>query len=390
MSRFAASAIAVPVMLLAVVLDQLAAQGTAFGSTSRFVYVLGAAVVGALILRRHPRHAIGWTFALIALAASLNSAASDYARLRDPNGVDALALWLGWFGSWSWFAEIGMLVIALPLLFPTGRALSRRWSLIGWLGVVAVVLLCFHAAIAPGPLEMLPAVENPFGVREPWVVLLADVGFLAFFLAIGGAIVSSIVRFRRAGQVERQQMKWLISALVMFAAAFTVAAFAYQPGEHGPGERNILAETAIVATGTLVPIAAGLAILRYRLYDIDVLINRALVYGVVSAALLTLYLGAVLILQATLRPLTSGSELAVAGSTLLVVAFFQPLRRRVQAAVDRRFYRSRYDAGRTLDAFSARLREDVDLDSVRADLVAVLDATVRPAHASVWLRTPGR
>ena len=176
-------------------------------------------------------------------------------------------------------------------------------------------------------------------------------------------------------------MKWLLWALVMFAATFIFAAFTFRPTE-----RNVAVETAIVAAGTLVPIAAGLAILRYRLYDIDVLINRTLVYGPLSATLLALYFGAVLALSALLRPLTGSSDLAVAGSTLGVVALFAPLRARLQSLVDRSFYRSRYDAERTMDAFAARLRDQVDFALLERDLLDVLQDTVRPSHSALWLR----
>ena len=172
MMRLAPSAVSAILMLIAVAFDQRASMSVAFGSTSRLVYVLSAAIVGGLILLRYPRHAVGWIFTLVALAAATNSVASDYARSRFATG-DPLAVPLGWFASWSWFAEIALLVIALPLLFPGGRPVSPRWWAVGWAGAAAVVLLSLHAAIAPGPLEMLPAIDNPYAVDAPEIVLLA-------------------------------------------------------------------------------------------------------------------------------------------------------------------------------------------------------------------------
>jgi len=194
-------------------------------------------------------------------------------------------------------------------------------------------------------------------------------------LASGAELV---VRFRRAHGVERQQLKWVASSGMFCALAFGVMVASGTPKA---------SQVLMVAAFTSMPIAIGIAITRYRLYDIDVLINRALVYGSTTASIALAFFAGIVVLQALLRPLTSGSEVAVAVSTLISVALFQPLRQRVQDAVDGRFYRSRYDAARTLDTFSIRLRDQVALDAVRGDLLEAVRETVQPAHAALWLRS---
>ena len=193
------------------------------------------------------------------------------------------------------------------------------------------------------------------------------------------SVVALVLRFRRSSGIERLQMKWFV-----YASALTAVCLLLVPVLQTQKPFQIF----IVLSLNAIPIAAGIAILRYRLYDIDLLINRTLVYGATSAALAATFFAGILGLQALLRPITGGSQLAIAFSTLVCFALFQPIRRRAQDEVDRRFYRARYDAARAIDAFSVRLRADVDLDSVRADLIAVVRETIHPAHASVWLRRP--
>ena len=214
---------------------------------------------------------------------------------------------------------------------------------------------------------------------------LARAGGALLSAGLLGAGASLIVRYRRARTDERLQLRWVVYAGCAALVMMLVGVFLFTQPEP---VRSLFRPFTL--SPILIPIAAAIAILRYHLYDIDVLINRTLVYGAVSATLAATYIAAVVLLQAVLRPVTGGSEFAVALSTLLVVALFQPIRSRTQDAVDRRFYRARYDAARTIDAFSARLRGDVELDSVRADLIAVIYDTIHPAHASVWLRSRRR
>jgi len=344
---------------------------------------IAAAAVGALILWRSPTHAVGWTFAGGALASMIEKAADQYGSLAtlrrsDLPGGD----WAAWLGSWIWFVAIVLYAVVLPIVFPTGRPPTARWRIGLAAGGVALLGLLGAVALRTGPLEVAPGVQNPAGVLGPeQAALVQAIASPLLVLSIGIAIAAMTVRYRRSSGVERQQLKWLAYALALFAISFVVSAVLRQVG----GGFDVSA-IGILLAATLIPVAAGIAILRHRLYDIDILINRTLVYAAVSAALLGTYFAAVVTLQTLLRPFTSGSELAVAGSTLAVVALFAPLRRRIQGGVDRRFYRSRYDAARTLEAFSVRMRDQVDIDAVRGEVLDVVRTTVQPAHASVWLR----
>jgi hypothetical protein len=264
------------------------------------------------------------------------------------------------------------------LLFPDGRLPSRRWQVVVWLTIASIVGLVVATATIPGPLLVFTAVQNPFGVEGPLPLALAGVSFL-----IGGgcgiaSVASLFIRYRRAAGVERQQLKWFL-----YGGAVAIAVFPVIVGLGMP----ITSATYVVSGATIIiAAAAAVAIFRYHLYDIDLLINRTLVYGLTTGGLAVAFFGLVVALQTLLRPFTGGSELAVAGSTLGTVALFQPLRQRAQAGVDRRFYRSRYDAGRTVDDFSVRLSDEVDLDAVRIGLLDAVGATMRPVHASLWLR----
>jgi hypothetical protein len=249
-----------------------------------------------------------------------------------------------------------------------------------WCGAAFIPLAFFLFALRPGPVENATFIDNPIALGG----ILADIraalegpvsGFMALTVAVSGTALA--VRFRRARGVERQQLKWVASA-----AVFAAIAFGIQVASNSAKPTEVL----VIVAFMTIPVAIGIAILRYRLYDIDLLINRALVYGATSAGIAIAFFAGIIVLQAVLRPLTGGSEVAVAISTLASVALFQPLRSRMQSSVDRRFYRSRYDAARTLDVFSVRLRDEVDLDAVRSDLVRAVHETVQPAHASVWLR----
>jgi hypothetical protein len=341
--------------------------------------------IAMLITTRRPENLIGWLFLVSALLSGVQTFADSYGAYALTSGAPGGALGI-WISSWIWIPAMAVIVL-IVLLFPNGRPASRNWRgatfaliPIGATGTLLWAVAHPDVAVDPRGIDPLGLASDHLlrALAGPSLMLLA-----AWFLV---AAASLVARMRHGDAVERQQVKWLAFA----AALVGVTLGASIVTTILPFDAGVAKATQILAVGgvLLIPISAGVAILRYRLYDIDVLINRTLVYGAVSAVLAATYLVAVVLFQALMRPFTSGSELAVAGSTLLVVALFQPLRRRVQEAVDRRFYRSRYDAGRTLDAFSARLRDDVDLDSVRADLVAVLDATVRPTHASVWLREP--
>jgi hypothetical protein len=280
-----------------------------------------------------------------------------------------------WVYLWAFVGTMPVATFML-LLFPDGRLPSPRWRPAAWLVAAALTLVFLHSAFAPGRIADFPR-DNPLGLDgiageiAGWLSLalpLVSVAALA-------SVASLVVRLRRSSGDERQQVKWLATG---GAVLFVGIVASNVPG--GPGLLAILLGQMAVAA------AVGIAILRHRLYDIDVVINRTLVYGALTAALAAAYLGSVLLLQLALNPLTASSNLAIAGSTLAVAALFQPARRRIQAIVDRRFFRRKYDAARTLERFGAQLRDEVDLDALGDDLRAVVTETMQPAHVSLWLR----
>jgi hypothetical protein len=352
------------------------------------LYTVGFAAVAALILRREPRHAVGWIFAIVAVSGGAVHLLQEYALLALfarpplPGGT-----WAAWIVHWAWFGEIVLLMIVLPVVFPTGRPLTTRWRGVLWLAAGAFVLTSASTALTPGPItEAFVEFSNPIGIEDgPIQRVLRSSAPPVLFVSIAAAVASLIVRFRRARGVERQQMKWLVYALFVLAMTFGASATLFLGGQP-----SALAEIAAALAVLLIPAAVGIAILRYHLYDIDLLIKRTVVYGATTAAIATTFFLGILTLTQVLRPITQGNELAVAASTLASFALFQPIRRRVQDAVDRRFDRSRYDASRALDSFAERLRDEVDLDTLRADLIGAVRHTMAPAHTSLWLRGPTR
>jgi hypothetical protein len=340
------------------------------------VAVLGFAVVGALVASRHPGNAVGWVFGAGAVAFSLSGLAESYAvytLFADPGGLLGRGETMAWLSVWVWVPGGVLLVTLSPLLFPNGKLLSPRWRPVVWAALGALVLLSVGIALAPGPFDDLPQVENPYGVAGvagDVFGAMQGLGWLLLILSLIASATSLVLRFRRSRGVERLQIKWVAAASVVLVACFLL----WDIWE-GMAPLGIFA----------VAVAAGIAILRHRLYDIDVVINRTLVYGALTATLAATYVGLVLLLQLLLSP---GSDLAIAGSTLAVAALFRPARARIQAAVDRRFYRRRYDAQRTLEGFSATLREEVDLPALTAELTAVVRHTMQPAQVSLWLRGP--
>jgi len=341
------------------------------------------ALVGALILWRQPRNNIGWLLSTTAVGAVLGTFAQQYAVYGNltPAGPPLLVGLATWLASWVWGVTLGSLLL-LTFLFPNGRPVSPRWTpvvaiCVGFIGInTAVSALSPSTAFALSWRGFHPELRNPLGLEalRPIQQAFRESGWVVLVL-LGIAVLSLMVRFRRARGIERQQMKWGLGGFGVFLLSLAL--------DRALGPASDVAGT--IAIGA-IPAVIGIAVLRYRLYDIDLLIRRTLVYGATSAAIAVTFFVAVIALQTLLRPLLSGSELAVAASTLLSFALFQPLRRRVQEAVDRRFYRSRYDAARTLDSFAERLRDEVDLDAVRADLLGSVQETMAPAQTSLWLR----
>jgi len=349
---------------------------------------LGAATAGAVIGSRLPGNAVGWIFLAIGLLMGILFVAGSYAELglAGPGDPSPGAVFAAWVGSWIFIPAAFGLPMFLLLLFPNGRFLSRRWRLAGWFLGSTVTFAAVVKAFRPGGISR--GLQNPLApggaLGEALEVLdtVTDVLALpAFALAVAGLVV----RLRRSRGVERQQLKWFTYAAALVAGGLATSI--------------LIPDGAFADLGFLIgllalaglPVAAGMAILSHRLYDIDVVINRTLVYGSLTATLILLYAGSVVILQYASRSLTGGeSQLAIVASTLVIAALSNPLRRRIQNLIDRRFYRKKYDAQTTLSTFSKTLREETDLEALNAELLSVIRETMQPEHVSLWLRQTER
>ena len=343
------------------------------------VLSLAFLTVGAFLAGRRPGNAVGWLllgWGMVMAFGSLTGAYVDRGLVRDPGSVPG-ANWAAWAEAVVWHPAFGLLAFLL-LLFPHGRLLSRRWRPFAWFTVAVYLALALSAAFSPAAVHLYYPQATP-PVRLP-VAPAADIAFgvllLGQLLLLATAVISLVLRLRRATGEERQQVKWFVYTVVLVVLLFVVTTLIIGAGYLFP-------------LFGLIPVSVAVAVFRYRLYDIDRLINRTLVYGLLTALLAGVYAGGVFLLGALLDPAVGESELAVAASTLAVAALFQPARRRLQALVDRRFDRRRYDAVRTVEAFSARLRDQVDLDTLSVELLGVIDQTVQPASVSLWLRPAG-
>ena len=350
------------------------------------VVILAFSTVGALVASRRPENPIGWLFCCGAFIWGIGELALEYgvyALITAPGALPA-GVWAAWFGAWARGIGGFFMVLFLLLLFPTGRLPTRRWRVVVWAAAGYVALFTLVNWLSPVSQDFrLSSIRNPLGFDLEIMNLLGGVLYLSlpFLLLACGAAV--IVRFRRARGDERQQIKWFAYAVAIMVVLFTIG--------HALGLTQIVGVAPLVFAVPLagLPVAAGIAILKYRLYDIDFLINRTLVYGSLTSTLVALYFGGVAATQAILRALTGQTDqpqLAVVISTLVIAALFNPLRRRIQSFIDRRFYRSKYDARKTLEAFSARLREETNLESLNKELAGVIRETMQPAHVSLWLR----
>ncbi len=350
------------------------------------------AAVGTIIALRQPTNKIGWVCLAIGFWLLLGGAVGPYGSYGRVTGSAPLpgAEFCVWLNNWIWLPAVGSVGTFLLLLFPEGRLLSPRWRVVAWASGAVIVLATLSEAFHPGTLTSAPGVENPYPIdaaehvpgRLPGG---ANVLLAPCFIA---AAASLVLRFRRSRGRERLQMKWFASAAALLALLFAVAVVANLVAGLLDAGRPLglrVLEDAVSTSSVGLPLAIGVAVLRHDLYEIDVVINRTLVYGALTATLAGVYLGSVLLLQLVLSGLTSGSSLAVAGSTLAVAALFRPARARIQGEVDRRFFRRKYDAQRTLEAFSSRLRDEVDLNALGAELQAVVGETMQPTHVSLWL-----
>jgi hypothetical protein len=364
-----------------------------------YVPFLAFPIVGALVASKRPGNPIGWiclVSGLFWMQFALGDASRAY-QLATTGSVTS-SIKLDALTQGLWVPPVGLLGIYMILLFPDGRLPSRRWRPFAWVAGAVMVLIPVAFAFVPGTLEEHPGVRNPFGLEQyPWLQLVATILVLLLPLCILTSAVSLVLRYRRSGEEVREQIKWLAFAasfvgVVYFGSLITQLLFApdsFTTNETLPLwvslERNIQ-----FLSYTLIPIAVGFAILKYRLYDIDIIINRALVYGSLTLMLALVYFGGVTATQALLGTLTTQEQLpqlVVVASTLVIAALFNPLRRRIQLFIDRRFYRRKYDAIKTLEAFSSKLREETDLQALSNDLVGVVSETMQPAHVSLWLRT---
>jgi len=369
------------------------------GGLSAVLYVflpfLAFPLVGALVASRRPHNPIGWLCLAVGIFWMLAIMSGSYAmyglQVANPGTVPFPAA-IGSLGEELAPATGGLIGTYLLLLFPNGRLSSRRWRPLAWLSGAVIVSIIVGGVLTPGRLQDLGRVRNPFGLEEyPWIADAAQGIMLLLPLCILASAVSLVLRFLRSGGEEREQIKWLAFAALILGLGFSSFVI---PGILAPeatrGANTLwenLLEDAVTLSFAGIPVAVGIAILRYRLYDIDVIINRALVYGLLTAMLILCYFGAVVFLQAAFRSLTGQeSTLAVVASTLVIAALFNPLRRRIQSFIDRRFYRRKYDARKTLEAFSAKLRDETDLQALNGELTRVVRETMQPAHVSLWLR----
>jgi hypothetical protein len=343
------------------------------------------ATFGALIAAHRPRNPIGWIFIAAATCIALRGASYAYGTWGQaiPSGRLPGSVYVAWFSSWIWPPAIGMLATFLPMVFPDGKLPSRRWRPLAWLSASAILAISAGAAFKPGGLEDFPSVANPFA-SPPSTAGLFDALGLGFPLLAASAVMSVaslVLRARRSGPIEREQIKW-----IAYAAAFAAAgvAFAFTSENFGT-----LAALLIFGPLCGIPIASAIAIYRYRLFDIDRLISRTFSYAIVTAVLGGLFAIIILLPAVVVGAGANIPDYVIAAATVVVATLFRPVRRRVQGAVDRRFNRARYDAARTIEEFSARLREEVDINTLAAELQAVVTRTMQPAYVSLWIREKG-
>jgi len=363
----------------------LALLGTArvVGLDFPLVGVSGA-LVGGLVASRKPRNPVGWFFLAGACIGGLQALAGAYAvygLIVDPGSLP-LADLSAWFS--STFQIVGPIFgfVLLPLYFPNGRPPTPRWGLITWITVGMLPVAILLMAFSPGEAVYSTGIPNPLAVDalRPVSEALRSFVFALYLGLMLAAAVSLVVRLVRSRGEERQQIEWFVFAAALVPVWFLINA----PIEQASPILFRVLDALIISS---VPVAAGIAILRYRLYDIDRIINRTIVYAALTSVLVALYFGAIVLSQQVFVFLTGQrSTLAVVASTLVIAALFNPLRYRTQSFVDRRFYRRKYDARKTLESFSARLREETDLEALNADLVGVVRETMQPAHISLWLR----
>ncbi|MFN2525216.1 MAG: hypothetical protein ABR505_02980 [Actinomycetota bacterium] len=344
------------------------------------VVELAFPAVGFYIVYR-TNNLIGWLFLLAGLGLGLQAAFSAYgehALAQEANGAGAVVI--TWLSEVVWLPQLVVATMLLFLFFPNGRLPSPRWRIVLFLGLVGTLLVETSVVFEP-TLYSHPKIRAPLaGVIPPSVAeILAGIGSFILFPALLASFLSLVFRYRVSNQMGRAQIKWFIYA----ASAYLAGQVVFNLMEVGENSSALTVVSGLSAL--VVPVSVAIAIMRYRLYDIDLIIRRTLVYALLTAILLGSYLAAVFGLGRALDPLTKDSDVAVAASTLIAAALFRPLRTMVQGFIDRRFYRRKYDAGRALATFGKRLRDQVDIEAVRGDVLSVVGTTLQPSHASLWL-----
>jgi len=385
-------------MAMVVATEALVVFGSGTADEGFVVLLAGYALAGALIAARRPGNAIGWLLLAVAVTFGFTTLVDAYVRSETAPGRVAAA----WVSTWLWYFWLTLAAVFVPLLFPNGRPLSPRWRAVIWLGVAGLTLSTVGAGLSTDRLD----VESPEDIRNPLAVngwgeqvvdIVGTAGDAIATLAFTLAAISVVLRFRRSHGVERLQLKWfsyagLITLLGLITAMLQVLFGADDRERDTGGWLEVVGSvgwfTTLFGIVVAIPLATGIAILRHRLYDIDVVIRRTLVYAALTGTLVASYLGGVLLLQLLLSPLTEDNGLAIAGSTLAAAALFRPARARIQELVDRRFFRQKYDASQTIAGFGARLRNEVELDALSGELRGVVAETMQPAHVSLWLRRP--
>lgn len=353
------------------------------------VWLIAVGTVGTLIAASRYENPIGWLLLAIALVIAAGLFAEGYASYAlESDHPLPFASSLAWVTLWLTVPGFTLFVFVF-LLFPTGRAINKKWRSLMWAAAASAGVQIAFLMVKPGPIDNVPVLDNPLGAPG-LATVLAPLTEVAQFVLVGSglaAIASLVVRFRRSHGVERLQIKTVALGTLALPVAFGLVMLLATLGFEESGDGSDYFAFVMNMIGLLaIPVSIGVAILRYRLYDIDVIIKRTLVYAVLTAILGGMYFVLVIAMQGIVAPVTEQSDVAVAASTLAVAAAFRPARRHVQQFIDRRFYRSRYDVQQTLEAFSARLRDEIDLDNLTSELVAVVTSTMRPGHASLWLR----
>jgi len=369
----------VQVTLLIVGRDTKAIGGFGFpGFTAILPTIIGS--IGVVIATRQPRNAIGWIFLADGLLFSAQGTGYAYAKygLLGPHAPLPAAAYGAWMNAWFWIPAVVTLATIVLFVFPNGALPSARWRWTIWWTAIAVPIASTFMAFAPGPLDNFPLAKNPLPVHNKTFSEVGSAAFLSLNLMIVVAAASLVVRYRRAGTTEREQIKWLAYAGLIAAVVLPFGDFY--------GSKYKPVDVLIILSILFIPISIGIAVTRYRLYDIDRIISRTVAYAVVSAILACVFILIVLAPTALIGSRSEAPSWLIATATLIVAMLFQRVRRRIQNGVDHRFNRARYDAARTIESFTARLRDEIDLDALQVEIGAVVRRTMQPSAVGVWLR----